>query len=82
MLEALNDGRVAAAALDVLDPEPSFNVEPGSFAFDHPLLHHPLITVTPHMAAEVTPHMAAETEQAQKRITATLARKLEELLTR
>lgn len=72
LLEALNDGRVAAAALDVLDPEPPFDAEPGSVAFDHPLLRHPRVTVTPHIAAE--------TEQAQKHITATLAQKLEELL--
>ena len=74
LLDALNDGRVAAAALDVLDPEPPFDAEPGSVAFDHPLLRHPSVTVTPHMAAE--------TEQAQQRITATLVRKLEALLVR
>ncbi len=43
LLAALDSGQVAAAGLDVTDPEP--------LPVDHPLLRHPRAVVTPHIAS-------------------------------
>ena len=69
LLEALGNGQVAAAAVDVIWPEPPFDRPPGKEAFDHPLLAHPRVYVTPHMAAS--------TEDAQRRIAIDLATQIE-----
>jgi phosphoglycerate dehydrogenase-like enzyme len=45
LLDALDAGRVGRASLDVTEPEP---LPP-----DHPLRHHPRVTVTPHLSGLV-----------------------------
>ena len=57
LYEALKSGKVAAAGLDVTDPEPL----PG----DHPVLGLPNLTVTPHIASAT-----AETRDAMAIVTA------------
>lgn len=57
LYDALKSGKVAAAGLDVTDPEPL----PG----DHPLLALPNLTVTPHIASAT-----AETRDAMAVVTA------------
>jgi D-3-phosphoglycerate dehydrogenase / 2-oxoglutarate reductase len=68
LIDALNDGRVAAAALDVLHPEPPFDALPGQHTFKHQLMSHPNVITTPHMAAS--------TEDAQYNIAIDLSTKL------
>ena len=43
LAKALADGRIAAAALDVTDPEP--------LPRDHPLLSMPQVVITPHLGS-------------------------------
>ncbi len=62
LLKALNDGKVAAAALDVLENEPPR--EP----WEIELVRHPRVIVTPHIGAE--------TREAQRRIAEILVDKL------
>jgi glyoxylate/hydroxypyruvate reductase A len=50
LLEALESGHLAAAVLDVTDPEP--------LPADHPLRGHPAVFITPHLAG-VTRHETA-----------------------
>ena len=52
LIEALNSGRLAAAMLDVTDPEP--------LPADHPLWSHPKVIITPHIASVTQPHTAAQ----------------------
>jgi glyoxylate/hydroxypyruvate reductase A len=52
LIEALNSGRLAAAMLDVTDPEP--------LPEDHPLWSHPKVMITPHIASVTQPHTAAQ----------------------
>lgn len=63
---ALRNGRVAAAGLDVLEPEPNFELAPEEQPYWHSLLDLP--------NAIVTPHMGASTEEAEHKISMTLAR--------
>ena len=46
LLDALNSGQVGGAGLDVTDPEP--------LPSGHPLLEHPRVIVTPHIASSTT----------------------------
>ncbi|MGO4321685.1 glyoxylate/hydroxypyruvate reductase A [Pseudomonas sp. B21-010] len=51
LLEALADGQLSAAVLDVLEQEPA--------PMDHPFWHHPQILLTPHIAAMTQPESAS-----------------------
>ncbi|WP_162937941.1 D-isomer specific 2-hydroxyacid dehydrogenase family protein [Kiloniella sp. EL199] len=51
MLCALDNGTLSSAAVDVLDPEPPFTQSSGLSNYTHPLLEHPKVIVTPHLAA-------------------------------
>lgn len=51
LIDALESGRLAAAMLDVTDPEP--------LPQDHPLWSHPRVLITPHIASVTQPHTAA-----------------------
>lgn len=46
LLEGLESGQVGGVALDVFESEPP--------PADHPLLHHPKVTLTPHLGASTT----------------------------
>jgi D-3-phosphoglycerate dehydrogenase / 2-oxoglutarate reductase len=73
LLKGLDENIISCAALDVIDPEPPFDLAPGEHTFAHSLLSHQRVTITPHMAAS--------TEEAQQRIATDLADKLEQSLT-
>lgn len=51
LIEALDSGQLAAAMLDVTDPEP--------LPQNHPLWSHPKVLITPHIASVTQPHSAA-----------------------
>ena len=51
LYDALVSGKVAAAALDVLDPEPNYNKKPEEQDYENPLLTLPNCIVTPHLGA-------------------------------
>lgn len=51
LIDALDTGHLAAAVLDVTDPEP--------LPSDHPLWRHPKIVLTPHIASVTQPETAA-----------------------
>ena len=52
LIEALDSGHLAAAMLDVTDPEP--------LPETHPLWLHPKVIITPHIASVTQPHTAAQ----------------------
>lgn len=64
LLEALEDGRVAGAALDVFVEEPPPK--------DHPLVMHPRVVCTPHLGAS--------TEQAQINVSIAVAEQVRDFL--
>lgn len=52
LIEALDSGQLAAAMLDVTDPEP--------LPEEHPLWSHPKVMITPHIASVTQPRTAAQ----------------------
>ena len=64
---ALHDGRIAAAALDVTDPEP--------LPADHPLLAAPNLLVVPHVGSATHATRAAMADMAVDNLLAALAGK-------
>jgi D-3-phosphoglycerate dehydrogenase len=64
LLEALESGQVAGAALDVFESEPP----PG----DHPLLQHEAVICTPHLGAS--------TDQAQRNVAVAVAEQVRDFL--
>lgn len=51
LLNALDCGKVAAAALDSLYPDPEYNKKPEQSTYSHFWINHPKIFYTPHIAA-------------------------------
>ncbi|MBE7059058.1 MAG: phosphoglycerate dehydrogenase [Ruminococcaceae bacterium] len=51
LYDALVSGKVTAAALDVLDPEPNYNKKPEEQDYENPLLTLENCIVTPHLGA-------------------------------
>jgi len=51
LYEALKDGQVAAAGIDVLDPEPGYDKKPEDQDYYNPLLEFDNVIVTPHLGA-------------------------------
>jgi len=51
LADALAEGQVAGAAIDVFDVEPSYNKKPGEQEFDNVLIHAPHCYITPHLGA-------------------------------
>ena len=64
LVEALDDGRVGGAAMDVFEVEP-----PGS---EHPLVNHPNVICTPHLGAS--------TEQAQVNVAIAVSEQVRDYL--
>lgn len=70
LLAAMERGTVAAAGLDALHPDPPFNRHPAETDYHHPLVSHPQVFYTPHIAAgtqdalrEVATHLARKMAQ-------------------
>jgi len=72
LLKALDDAQVGFAALDVLDPEPPFDLEPGCHDYSHPLLGHTRVLVSPHIGAS--------TVDAQRKIAVDLVSHIREVI--
>lgn len=58
LLEALNSGKVAGAAVDVFDPEPP--------PAGDPIIGHPKVLVTPHLGASTEEAQVAVAEEAAR----------------
>ncbi|MBN1569887.1 MAG: phosphoglycerate dehydrogenase [Acidobacteria bacterium] len=51
LCEALKSGHVAAAGIDVLDPEPGYDKPPEQQTYKNPLLELDNVVITPHLGA-------------------------------
>lgn len=51
LYEAIKSGHVAGAGIDVLDPEPSYDLPPEKQTFKNPLLELENVLITPHLGA-------------------------------
>jgi len=51
LYDAVKSGHVAGAAIDVLDPEPSYDKAPEQQTYENPLLELENVIVTPHLGA-------------------------------
>lgn len=65
LIDALNSGKVARAAIDVWETEPAGDAQ-------KPLIEHPMVSVTPHIGAQ--------TEEAQIRVSEQIAQKVVDAL--
>jgi D-3-phosphoglycerate dehydrogenase / 2-oxoglutarate reductase len=72
LLKYVNSGKVSKVYLDVLEPEPPFDISPK----DHQYKHHLLKNTKIH----VTPHIAASTIEAQDRISDILSKEIKKNL--
>lgn len=72
LYNALKEGRVAAAALDVLEQEPSFNKKPEEQDYTNPLLQLENVVYTPHLGAS--------TDEANFNVSYDVARLVDEVL--
>jgi len=70
LLRAINTGKVSSAFLDVIEPEPPFDLNPEQHTYNHKLLNNKNITITPHIGAS--------TIDAQKRISLNLATQIKD----
>jgi D-3-phosphoglycerate dehydrogenase / 2-oxoglutarate reductase len=51
LLKSIENDIVSAVSLDVLEPEPPFELEPERHNYQHPMLENEKIYVTPHIGA-------------------------------
>ncbi|NLV36176.1 MAG: phosphoglycerate dehydrogenase [Clostridiaceae bacterium] len=51
LVKALEEGIVAGAGIDVLDPEPNYDKKPEDQTYENPLLDFDNVVITPHLGA-------------------------------
>lgn len=72
LLSYLETGHIAAAAIDVVDPEPPYNSLHRAKKYQHALISHPQVVFTPHIGAS--------TIEAQQRVSMEIATKITQAL--